>query len=185
MRIVGGDRNEYCAARPDTHGRYKPIPKAQPFSRHSMHLEDFMRLSQLRTAFVGLAALVGLGLAPAHADSGSISFSVVKAGFVIGGSGGSGTLNFHGRRYHLSIGGVSYGFTFGASETRFHGTVTHIRSPRDVSGVYAAGNVGAAVGRGAQAIVLTNQNGAVLTLTGRSVGAIVSADLNGLAITVR
>jgi lipid-binding SYLF domain-containing protein len=148
-------------------------------------MEDFMRLSKLRTAFVGVAALIGLGLAPAHAESGSISFSVVKAGFVIGGSGGSGVLNFHGHHYRLSIGGVSYGFTFGASETRFHGTVTHIRSPRDVSGVYAAGNVGAAVGRGAQAIVLTNQHGAVLTLTGRSVGAIVSADLNGLAITVR
>ena len=41
------------------------------------------------------------------------------------------------------------------------------------------------VGRGAQAIVLTNQNGAVLTLSGRSVGAIVSADLNGLLLTVR
>jgi len=45
--------------------------------------------------------------------------------------------------------------------------------------------VGAAVGRGAQAIVLTNHKGAVLALTGSSVGAIVSADLNGLAITVK
>ncbi len=121
----------------------------------------------------------------AYADSGSISFRVLKAGFVIGGSGGSGTLTFHGRSYPISIGGISYGFTFGASETRFHGTVSNIRSPSDVAGVYAAGNVGAAVGRGAQAIVLTNQKGAVLSLTGRSAGAIVSADLNGLAITVR
>ena len=79
----------------------------------------------------------------------------------------------------------SYGFTFGASETRFRGTVSNIRGPGDVSGVYAAGNVGAAVGRGAQAIVLTNQHGAILELTGNSVGAIVSADLNGLVITVR
>jgi len=63
--------------------------------------------------------------------------------------------------------------------------VSNIRSPSDVSGVYVAGNVGAAVGRGVQAIVLTNPKGAVLRLTGSSVGAIVSADLNGLAITVR
>jgi hypothetical protein len=121
----------------------------------------------------------------AYADSGSISFNVVKAGIVIGGSGGSGTLVFHGRQYPIAIGGLSYGFTFGASETRFRGTVTNIRSPSDVAGVYAAGNVGAAVGRGAQAIVLTNQKGAVLTLSGTSVGAIVSADLNGLVITVK
>jgi hypothetical protein len=34
-------------------------------------------------------------------------------------------------------------------------------------------------------IVLTNQNGAVLTLAGRPVGAIVSADLNGLALSLQ
>ena len=146
-----------------------------------------MRLSSgFRAALVALLALAGVAVSSAvYADSGSISFKVIKAGFVVGGSGGSGTLNFHGQRYALGIGGISYGFTFGASETRFHGTVSNIRSPGDVSGVYAAGNVGAAIGRGAQAIVLTNQHGAVLTLTGSSVGAIVSADLNGLAVTVK
>jgi hypothetical protein len=33
--------------------------------------------------------------------------------------------------------------------------------------------------------VLTNQNGAVLTLTGRQAGLIVSADLNGMAVSLR
>ena len=139
-----------------------------------------------RAALIAVLALAGLAFASAaYAASGRISFNIIKAGFFVGGSGGSGTLYFHGRRYRLGIGGISYGFTFGASETRFHGTVSNIRSPYDVSGVYAAGNVGAAIGRGAQAIVLTNQHGAVLTLTGSSIGAIVSADLNGLAVTVR
>jgi hypothetical protein len=143
-------------------------------------------LSALRTSLFAALALAGAVLASAaHADSGGISFSVIKAGLVIGGSAGSGTLTFQGRRYPLGIGGISYGFTFGASETRFHGTVTNIRSPSDVAGVYAAGNVGAAVGRGGQAIVLTNGKGAVLSLSGSSVGAIVSADLNGLVITVK
>ncbi len=63
--------------------------------------------------------------------------------------------------------------------------MSNIQSPGDVAGVYAAGNVGAAVGRGAQAIVLTNQHGAVLSLSGDSVGAIVSADLNGLAVSLK
>jgi len=143
-------------------------------------------LSAFRASLIGVLALAGAAFASAaYADEGGISFSVVKAGFIIGGSGGSGTLTFHGQRYPLAIGGLSYGFTFGASETRFHGTVTNIRRPSDVTGVYAAGNVGAAVGVGGQAIVLGNQNGAVLTLSGSSIGAIVSADLNGLVITVR
>lgn len=142
--------------------------------------------SGFRAAMIALVALAGAAVSSAaYADGGTISFRVIKAGFIVGGSGGDGTLTFHDKNYALSIGGISYGFTFGASETRFHGTVSNISRASDVSGVYAAGNTGAALGTGAQAIVLTNQKGAVLTLTGRSVGAIVSADLNGLAVTVR
>jgi hypothetical protein len=136
-------------------------------------------------ATIVLAGASSFMLSPAQADGGRIQFTVLKAGLVIGGSGGSGTLIFKGRRYPLSIGGLSYGFTFGASQTDFRGTVSNIRWPQDVEGVYVAGSAGAALGRGAQVIVLTNQNGAVLTLSGQSIGAIVSADLNGLALSLR
>ena len=113
--------------------------------------------SVFRSSLIALLAFFGAAIeAPAYADGGNISLTVVKAGFVLGGSAGSGSLFFHGRRYLLDIGGISYGFTFGASQTRFHGVVSNIRGPSDVTGVYAAGNVGAAVGQGAQAIVLTN-----------------------------
>jgi hypothetical protein len=84
-----------------------------------------------------------------------------------------------------SIGGVSYGFTFGGSATDFVGTVSNIRRPSDVNGVYGAAGAGIAVGPGAGAIVLTNQNGAVLRLAGRQAGLIVAADLNGLVISLR
>ena len=146
-----------------------------------------MRISQFfRAGLVALAAMAGAGLSSsAYADSGSISIRIVKAGFVIGGSGGSGTLTFHGKRYPLSIGGLSYGFTFGASETRFHGTVSTIRRPSDVAGVYGQAGAGAAAVRGAQGVVLTNQKGAVLTLSGAQTGLIVSADLSGLVLSMR
>ena len=142
--------------------------------------------TKLRSAAVALAALATVAISTsANAASGTIRFSVLKAGIVVGGSGGTGTLNFQGRNYPISIGGLSYGFTFGASQTEFRGRVSNIRRPQDVAGVYAAAAAGAAVGRGAQAIVLTNQNGAVLTLSGRQAGLIVSADLNGMAVSLR
>ena len=146
-----------------------------------------MRFSSgLRAGLIALMALGSASFAPAaYADSGTIRISILKAGFVIGGSAGSGTLTFHGKTYPLSIGGLSYGFTFGASETNFHGRVTNISRPSDVAGVYGQAGVGAAVIRGAQAIVLTNQNGAVLELTGMQSGLIVSADLSGLALSLR
>ena len=144
-----------------------------------------MRLSSAtRTVLIALTVSTGLATV-AYADSGRIRFNVIKAGFVVGGSGGRGTLAFHGRYYPLAIGGVSWGFTFGASATDFVGTVSNIRRPSDVSGVYGAAGAGAAVGPGAGVIVLTNQNGAVLTLAGRQAGLIVAADLNGLVISVR
>lgn len=140
--------------------------------------------SGLRAGLLAAAALVGM-VSVANADVGSIRIRLLKAGFVIGGSAGEGVLTFRGRSYPLSIGGVSYGFTFGASETRLHGTVSNIHRPSDVSGVYAQGGAGAAVGRGAQAIVLSNQNGAVLALSGEQEGLIVSLDLSGLALSLK
>jgi hypothetical protein len=141
-------------------------------------------LSGLRVGLIAIAALLSAA-SVANADSGTISIRIFKAGFIVGGSAGSGVLTFQGRSYPLSIGGLSYGFTFGASETHFHGTVSNIRRPSDVAGVYAQGGAGAAVIKGAQAVVLTNQSGAVLTLTGEQNGLIVSLDLSGLALSLK
>jgi hypothetical protein len=147
--------------------------------------------SRLRSALFALAALAGVGLASAaltsavYADSGNIQFKVIKGGWVIGASGGSGTLFFQGNAYPISIGGISAGIVFGASETWFRGTVSHINRPSDVAGVYVAGGAGGAVGGGAQVIVLTNEKGAVLTLSGHQVGLQINADLSGLVISLR
>ncbi len=146
-----------------------------------------MSSSALRTALVAASlALAGLGVSSAaHADSGTIRISVLKGGWFIGASGGSGTLTFRGRKYPLSIGGLSAGLVFGASQTYLAGRVSHINSPADVAGVYGAGGAGAAVGRGASAIVLANEKGAVLELSGRQTGLMVNADLSGLAISLK
>lgn len=136
-------------------------------------------------AFAAIAA-AGVSLAGvAHADSGTIRFSVYKAAFFIGGSGGEGTLTFHGRHYPVSIGGISGGLAFGASKTYFQGTVRHIRRAQDVTGVYGAAGGGGAVGKGAQMIVMTNEKGAQLELSGKQVGLQVNADISGMSITVK
>lgn len=146
-----------------------------------------MRFSPgFRAALVALFALTGAGISSAaHADSGSIQLWELKGGWIIGASGGGGTLIFHGRRYPLSIGGLSAGLVFGASETRLYGRVSNIRYPSDVAGVYGGAGAGAALLVGARAIVLRNEKGAVLTLSGRQVGLIANADLSGLAISLR
>jgi hypothetical protein len=133
-----------------------------------------------------LMAVAATGVSSvAQADSGTIRFSVLKGGWFLGASGGSGTLFFHGHRYPLSIGGISAGLVFGAAHTYLSGRVSNIYSPTDVEGAYGAGGAGAAVGVGVQAIVLSNARGAVLELSGRQTGLMLNADLSGLAITLR
>jgi len=144
-----------------------------------------MRISSaFRTALFALFAVVGLSPA-SHADSGTVTLTIYKAGWIIGGSGGSGVLDFQGRRYGLSTGGLDYGLVFGGSKTVLHGRVSNIYRPSDVAGVYGAAGAGLAVGTGARGIVLTNQKGAVLQLTGRQVGLLANVDLSGLAITLK
>jgi hypothetical protein len=142
--------------------------------------------SSIRSAAAALAALAVLVLPQAaQAETCAISFAVLKAGWFIGGSGGTGSLRCGRRVYPISIGGISAGFVFGASETRFHGHATFRGSPYNVAGVYGAAGAGAAVGLGGQAIVLRNEKGATLSLVGRQVGLQINADLSGLAISMR
>lgn len=138
----------------------------------------------VRTGLIALVALAGLSTA-SRADSGWVTLTIYKAGWIIGGSGGSGVLEFHGRRYPLSTGGIDYGLVFGGSKTVLRGRVSNIWRPSDVAGVYGAAGAGLAVGSGARAIVLTNQKGAVLELSGRQVGLLANVDLSGLAITLK
>jgi len=134
-----------------------------------------------------LAASIVLlaGLSTAYAESGTVTLTVYKGGWIIGGSAGGGTLNFRGRNYALSVGGIDYGLVFGGSKTTFRGRVSNIFRPSDVAGVYGAAGAGLAIGGGARAIILTNQKGAVLELAGHQIGLMANADLSGLAITMR
>src|SRR5215471_6438078 len=134
-----------------------------------------------------LAALIVAfaGLSQAHAESGTVTLTIYKGGWIIGGSAGGGTLTFRGRSYRLGVGGIDYGLLFGGSKTVLHGRVRNIQRASDVAGVYAAAGAGLAVGGGVRAIVLTNQNGAILELSGRQIGLMANADLSGLAITMK
>jgi hypothetical protein len=142
-------------------------------------------MSRLRIIFVALTALLTVAASPARADSGTVTIQFFKAGWVIGGSFGKGVLNFRGQMYGLSVGGLSYGLTFGGSQTTLQGRVRNITRASDIEGVYGAGGAGAAIIKGAQAIVLTNQKGAILELSGRQTGLIVSLDLSGMALTLK
>ena len=142
-----------------------------------------MRLSFARAALLVLALLAGSSAA--RADEGAVTLIIFKAGWIFGGSLGSGVLSFHGETYALSAGGLDYGLVFGGSQTTLQGRVRNINRAEDIAGVYGAAGAGVALGAGVRGIVLTNQKGAVLELSGSQVGLMANADLSGLAITLK
>src|ERR1700684_3535298 len=76
------------------------------FTHHSPEQTRMRTLSALRTGLIALTALAGALFGPAaYADSGGISFSVIKAGIVIGGSAGSGTPPLYRRPHPPPDGG--------------------------------------------------------------------------------
>ena len=100
----------------------------------------FVQTMKTGTIAAATAAMLLTALpTPADAQStGSVRFRVASAGFIIGTGGGTGTLNFKGRTYPLSVGGLSVG-TIGVSSADLVGTASNLRSARDIVGSYSVG----------------------------------------------
>ena len=141
----------------------------------------------VRAAVIALIALIPLST-PSYSQEQKppeIHITFVNAGFIVGVSGGSGTLVYQGKRYPLNIGGVSLGATFGASKARLSGTVLNMTKPSDIAGTYGATEAGYALVSGRKTARLKNTKGVVLVLRGRQVGLEVQLDLSGLQIALK
>jgi len=138
--------------------------------------------------YILLAALAWLASGastPTRADTGTVRIQVVKAGFIVGIGGGSGTLVFKGRQYPLSVGGLSFGATIGASKADLVGRAYNLQRASDIAGTYSAVGGGVAAAGGASAIRLQNARGVVLELQGRNIGLEFNVNVSGVNIALR
>jgi hypothetical protein len=136
---------------------------------------------------VALLAAAGLGT-PARAQTPApcdIRIEFVSGGLIIGASGGSGSLVCEGKRYPLTIGGVSLGAIIGVSKAELYGKAYNVGRPSDVAGTYGAAEAGYAVVSGKRTAKLKNTKGVVLELRGRQVGLEFSLDLSGLQLGLK
>ena len=141
-----------------------------------------------RLAFTALAFVAAFWVSannPASAQSATIQFDIVKAGYFVGVSGGSGVLRFKGRSYPISIGGVSLGLTFGASRSEMIGEVYNLRRPSDITGTYTEVQAGLAIAGGVKTAQLRNSKGVVLHVRGRQIGLELALDLGGIRISLK
>ncbi len=114
----------------------------------------------------------------------TIELEIYKAGFIVGVSGGRGTLHFEGRSHPLSIAGVSVGATAGVSKAEMVGEVQNLHRLADIEGTYSATQAGLALGGGEKITQLENARGVVLRVRGKQIGIELSLDLNGMQISL-
>ena len=140
----------------------------------------------LRLLAAAALVMVGMGAAtPSHAQTtGTVHLNIVKAGFIVGLGGGSGTLYYNGRAYRLSVGGIGVG-SLGIAAVSLRGTASNLHHPFDIAGTYGAAGAGATFVGGGQVATLQNARGVVLTLQGPQVGFQLSLGLGGMTIALQ
>ena len=142
------------------------------------------RGTKLCAAIVVAAIMLTGALSLSYAENGSVRFNIVKAGFIVGVGGGSGSLNFQGRNYQLSIGGINVG-TIGASAVELTGTAENLRTAADIAGAYTQGSAALAIVGGGRVAELQNTNGVVLKVKGPAIGLEASLSLSGMTISMQ
>lgn len=135
----------------------------------------------LRVSLLGAATLVWV--LPAQAQMAcQIRLEITKGGFVIGAAGGSGALICGGKRYPLTVGGMSIGLVIGMSKVSLVGEVRNLRQVSDIEGTYSGVGASMAIGGGADNVVAANAKGVQLVMRGTQVGLEASLDLSGATI---
>ncbi|WP_395018628.1 hypothetical protein [Dongia sp.] len=124
--------------------------------------------------------------APAAADNfvktGTVQISQTQIAFMGSANLGGGKLNFGGKTYPFTIGGLGIG-GFGFSKIEATGTVYNLKSLDQFSGAYAQGRYGIAVGdRSTGELWLSNVEGVAMSLKAKREGLALS--LGGDAIYI-
>ena len=102
----------------------------------------------------------------------------------VGVSWGSGTLTYKGKRYPVSVDGLSVG-SVGISRATAAGTVTNLKSLDDFNGTYTAVGAGAAVAGGGSISTMQNQNGVRVTLRATSRGIKFTLGAAGVSMHIK
>ena len=144
-----------------------------------------MKLIKFSAVIMALMSIMLAAATPSQAQTTcSIRLHIVKAGFIVGAGGGSGTLVCHGKAHRLSVGGIGIG-SLGVAAADLAGTASNVHNPASVAGTYGAAGAGATFVWGGQAATLQNQNGVVLHLAGGQIGFQVSLGLAGMTLALR
>jgi len=144
-----------------------------------------MRRGMISVVMIGsLLVLASWALAQEKKPSGTLKLSEGSVAVGIGFSWGSGVLTYEGKEYPFSVEGLSVA-DVGISRADATGVVYNLTQHTDFNGNYTAVTAGAAVGGGAGATTMRNQNGVVIDLIGTTQGVKFNLSVDGVRLTLK
>jgi hypothetical protein len=137
-------------------------------------------------SFVLIAAMLfaSAALASGEKPSGTVSIELKSVAVGIGGEWGHGVLTFQGKEYKFKMNGFSV-IDVGVSTISATGHVYHLKNVSDFAGTYSAAEAGIAVGAGAGASTMKNQNGVVMSLKSTKTGIKFKLAAEGVKIEMK
>ena len=139
----------------------------------------------LSILFLGLA-FVSFGANAADAPkvpAGTVNITETQFALIVGGSRGSGVLNYQGKDYPFKISGMSVGANVGISKVSLAGEVYDMADISKFSGTFTKLESSITLGGGVGGTILKNQNGVIMRLTSTSEG--VQLNLSSSGVTVK
>ena len=137
--------------------------------------------------FVVLAAVVFFTSSAMASDakpSGTVSIESKSVALGIGVQWGDGVLKYEGKEYTFKVNGLSV-VDIGVSTISAAGEVYHLGKIEDFEGTFKSAEAGIAVGGGAGAVAMKNQNGVVMKLTSTKAGIKLKLAPEGIKIQMK
>lgn len=121
-------------------------------------------------------------LAQERTKSGTVEIEQVQVAFIGSGNLGGGTLQFQGKSYRFTVGGLGIG-GFGVSKMQATGDVYNMKELRQFVGAYGQARYGVAVAdKSSGELWLQNPNGVLISLRARRTGLALSLGADAVII---
>ncbi|MFM9154591.1 MAG: DUF1134 domain-containing protein [Polynucleobacter victoriensis] len=146
-------------------------------------------MTSIRKLFALLVLSLGFLSAATYAadapkvPAGTVNITETQFALIVGGSRGSGVLNYQGKAYPFKISGMSVGANVGVSKVSLAGEVYDMADPSKFSGTFTKLESSITLGGGVGGTILKNQNGVIMRLTSTSEG--VQLNLSSSGVTVK
>jgi hypothetical protein len=131
---------------------------------------------------VGLSSGGLAAFAQERTKSGTVEIEQVQIAFIGSANVGGGTLNFQGKSYRFTVGGLGVG-GFGASKMQATGEVYNLKELRQFPGAYGQARYGVAAGdKSAGELWMQNPNGVLISLRAKRTGLALSLGADAVFI---